>query len=374
MKFDRFAMVALLALGLGCGVSACDGDDEEDVDSCGNGVLDEGEVCDTVNGEIKFADDSKATCELAEQGKFGKPGCAKDCRGYSKGSCSDVKPISSCKAELKKDGNKVSIVSAELGEGENGTKMLQCGPVGTTLEAVLSEVKSVDSVDVDFKDAGDYGCFVVVAGDDKVKHFCSESGALSSIDNDHKTIGSVSILKFKVESSVAAGVLAKWVFTNAEKTTIQNELKAGVAAEEGSDNAVKMSWVPVGDGESNISIVTTMDANGGMTALQIKVTAAGNFTDKQLANDNSHISIGDLSKYAVSKLSLTARYEGAKLYVTEVADNAEKVVRTLDLTKDYASYSVEGFTAGAANINLYGDAAAAKAISIDDLTIEGAAK
>lgn len=137
MKLDkRFVLGAAFVLGLGMNLTACGGDDddngnsgeetqcnvtkesceekgqdfdeancackekggEETEDLCGNGKLDDGEVCDTVDGEVTFASD-KGTCQLwYDENKDqlssslvtddeAKPGCSKDCKAHSQGTC-----------------------------------------------------------------------------------------------------------------------------------------------------------------------------------------------------------------------------------------------------------------------------------------------
>lgn len=109
MKFDkRFVFGAALVLGLGLNLSACGDDDKKDdekpsdppisEDSCKNGVLDAGEVCDTVDGKVVFAE-GKGTCQLwYDENKDTEtsplvndpeavPGCASSCKAHSKGTC-----------------------------------------------------------------------------------------------------------------------------------------------------------------------------------------------------------------------------------------------------------------------------------------------
>ena len=109
MKFDkRFVFGAALVLGLGLNLSACGDDDKKDdekpsdppisEDSCKNGVLDAGEVCDTVDGKVVFAE-GKGTCQLwYDENKDSEtsplvndpeavPGCAKTCMAHAKGTC-----------------------------------------------------------------------------------------------------------------------------------------------------------------------------------------------------------------------------------------------------------------------------------------------
>ena len=109
MKFDkRFIFGAALVLGLGLNLSACGDDDKENgekpsdppatEDTCKNGVLDAGEVCDTVDGKVVFAE-GKGTCQLwYDENKETEtsplvsdpeavPGCASSCKAHSKGTC-----------------------------------------------------------------------------------------------------------------------------------------------------------------------------------------------------------------------------------------------------------------------------------------------
>ena len=114
--------------------------------------------------------------------------------------------------------------------------------------------------------------------------------------------------------------------------------------------------------------------NVSLTALQVKVNKEGLLGDSQKADESSHLSISDLSSFAVTSIALSAKYEGAKIYITEVANDAENLIKSIDATGDFADYVVEGFTAGAKEINIYGDNAAKKAMTIDDITLVGAAK
>lgn len=473
MKFDkRFILGAALVLGLGLNLSACGDDDKENgekpsdppatEDTCKNGVLDAGEVCDTVDGKIVFAE-GKGTCQLwydenketetsplvsdpeavpgcassckahskgtckteaavlcgngkidadevcdigmdgqaktdddviadgktcndYQQGSWkdgGKPSCAKDCKGYGAGSCvsNDVvdTDIQKCTATATYDADSKKATANVSVESEiEYTTSLICAAnsnkLAAALDGTLSGSNEFDASS--FKDAGDYSCIVVVVANDK-KSLCTPTGDVLKVGGDILTFADAAVGSFKIESQVSADTIAKWTFVGLAKDAASDALAAGVAPDEGSASALKLSFVKPAEG---ISITMTADKasnppdNVSLTALQVKVNKEGLLGDSQKADESSHLSISDLSGYSVSSLSLSAKYEGAKIHVTEVANEAENLIKSIDATGEFADYEVTGFTAGAKEINIYGDNAAKKAMTIDDITLVGAAK
>ncbi|MBQ9395533.1 MAG: hypothetical protein IJU23_08445 [Proteobacteria bacterium] len=495
MKFDkRFVLGAALILGLGMNLTACGDDDKkededntckvtkesceeqnkdfdkdkceckakEQSDDCGNGKLDEGEVCDKVDNEVKFAEGkgtcqlwyeensdtetsplvndpeavpgcassckahSKGTCKteaavLCGNGKIddgevcdigmdgqakteddvvtgktckdydaevswkegGIPSCAKDCKNFGKGTCVEegatTGGVSKCtaKATYNAENKKVTAEVTVDSESEYTTSLLcatNSNKLAAALDGTLSGSNEFDASA--FTDAGDYSCIVVVVADDK-KQLCSENGELRSVGGDIQTFADAAVGSFKIESQVSADTIAKWTFVSLTKDAASDALAAGVAPDEGSASALKLSFVKPAEG---ISVTMTADKasnppdNVSLTALQVKPNKEGLLGDTQKADESSHLSIADLSGYSISSVTLSAKYEGAKIYITEVANEAESVIKTIDATADFADYEATGFTSGAKEINIYGDNSSKKAMTIDDITLVGAAK
>lgn len=346
-------------------------------DTCGNGKLDDGEFCDAV-GEgdskvVKFADDAAATCENANQGKFGKPGCNVTCDGYSKGTCSETE-ADTCKAEVAYD-EATHKASATVTASNADTKTaIVCASKTANLAALIDNINE-ESSEFDtsnLKDAGDYVCYVVYL-DKETKSLCSKDGAIIKLSD--ATAENAAIVSFKVESSISSETIAKWTFASATKDTIAEQLKEGIAADEGDKEHTKLSYVD--NGKTGITITLTADNAGAnaLTALQVKVDSDGKLGNTQTEDDSAHISIGDLGMYTITGLKMTAKYEGGKIYVTAVDGSSEVIVKTIeDMTSSYAEKSVSGFASDIAKINIYGDDTVKKAMAIDDVAIEGAAK
>ncbi|MBR4985755.1 MAG: hypothetical protein IKY83_08445 [Proteobacteria bacterium] len=478
MKFDkRFVLSAALVLGLGLSLTACGDDDKKDDDkpadppateTCGNGVLDEGEVCDMINGKAEFAE-SKGTCQLwydenkdtetsplvndpearpgcakncmahskgdckteasvlcgdgiingdevcdigldgnakteddviadgktcndYQQGEWkegGKPSCAKDCKGYGAGTCVSAEvvdtDIQKCTAKVTYDAeNKKATAEVTVESEIEYTTSLLCATNSNKLAAALDGTLS-GSNEFDasaFTDAGDYSCIVVVVANDK-KSLCSENGDVLKVGGEILTFADAAVGSFKIESQVSADTIAKWTFVDYNNTkddpkNIASVITAGIAPEEGTASELKLTWIPLGDNASKIAVKMTADnsgVNNSLTALQLNTSgASGYYGDSQKADESSHLSITDLSGYSITSMAITAKYEDSKLYITEVANEAETVVKTLELTKAYTPNEITGFTADAKAINIYADNASGKAPSIDDITLVGAAK
>ena len=373
---------------------------------CGNGEIDEGELCDVGVDKNNNGEDDKvheaAVCsdykKDVEWQDGGKPGCSTDCMNYSQGSCKstdhvdDVNSVVSCDAtitydeETKQAAAKATVVSKD-NLPVKGTVI--CANSSQALNALVDDVTLVDATDGNLEsifdasaqtDAGEYACTVYVEVEENKGVFCTADGL--KVLTDVNNIGEIALANYTVESQVTADTIAKWTFTNySNNPNDANHIKtaaiAGLSPEEGSDKELKFTWVPVGDTGATIKIVVTEDnsANKALTAFQVRPEAEGKLGNTQVAAESSHISITDLSNYTITELSMTVKYVSV-LYITEVVNESEAVVRTIELNDadNYQSEKVTGFTSGAKAINIYGDNTQSKAFTIDDITIMGAAK
>ncbi|GEM_PF-5514295 len=373
-------------------------------DTCGNGVIDtdKGEICDIGANANDSKDDLLAdgvTCESAlgsgEWVEGGKPACPADCKAktYGNGTCvikgeNDTHGILSCKATITVSDQKATGSAEISAKDDKATKgAIVCALKSAKLDSIVKNATLDDVSKAEFDgssitDAGEYGCFFYVQAEGQSSGvFCSADGAVKPL-SEVNTVADVALADFKVESSVAADTLAKWTFTSYNNTkddpkNIATVLPTGIAADEGSVSTIKLTWIPVGDNGKAINIKMTADSSGtnALTAIQLNTNGQdGKYGDTQKAAESSHLSISDLSDYAISNLKLNAKYEASKLYVTEIASDAENLIKTLDLTKDYTVYDVTGFTAGAKEINIYEDNTSKKAPSIDDIELVGKKK
>ena len=367
-----------------------------DASLCGNGEIDENEICDT-GANPDASDDvmGDATCAslIGEWKEGGAPACASNCFGYKYGTCEevgteenpdDVNSVVSCDATVTYDAEtKVANGKATVVSKDNlpvkGTVI--CAQTSQGLEALVANATLADATDGNLEatydssahtDAGEYGCVVYVQVEESKGVFCTAEGLkeLNAVAN----IGEIALANYTVESQVAADTIAKWTFATATKDGFKDAAIAGIAPDEGADKDLKLTWVPVGENGASIEITLTADnsgTQGSLTAFQVKPGAAEKLGNTQIAAESSHISINDLSVYAITSLSMTARYTG-KLYITEVTDSAETLIKTFeDMTKEYAVKEVTGFSANASAINIYGDNTISGALSIDDLTLVG---
>lgn len=347
-------------------------------DSCGNGSVDGDEKCETIDGKAYVSDGKggkrEATCadwEGGNENMTGAPTCNNKCSGIGKGSCSGV---DTCKAEVAYDEASHKATATVTASNSDAKTAIVCASKTAGLEALVNNKDLAEGKEFDtskLTDAGDYVCYVIYMGD--TRSLCSKDGTIIKLSD--ATVDNAGLASFTVASEVTADTIAKWTFASATKATIAEQVKAGVAADEGDKEKVKLSYVD--NGKEGITVTLTADngGNNALTALQIKVAAAGKLGDTQKEDESAHISIGNLDTYTVTGLKMTARYEGGKIYVTAVDGTSEVIVKTIDdMTKDYAEKTVNGFAAGVSKINIYGDNSVAKAMSIDDVTIEGAAK
>ena len=359
---------------------------------CGNGQIDEGEVCDPgIDGKSITFKKTDASCTDFAPGEYedgGVPGCAKDCNGYAEGTCvgkgnaTGSNGILSCKATLSEADKKITgSVEASAAEEKAVTGKVICALKTSKLDAIVknAELGEIGAVDYDgssLKEGGEYGCFYYVKAEGNSNGaFCSADGSVKKL-SEVDTVADVTLVGFTVESQVASGVLAKWAFSD-ENVKLNEVLPEGLAAEDGSaKDALSLKWVAVGDDGSDIQVKRTAENSDthALTALQLTTSGAeGKYGATQKAEESSHLAISGLTGYSVSSLKMTVKYEDAKVYVTQVASEAETVVKELSLGKDYSLEEVTGFAADASAINLYFDNGSKKAFAMDDLTIEGAA-
>ena len=124
--------------------------------TCKDGNWDEGEKCEIIDNKTMVKDGEnirEATCNdyKKDSGMTGMPGCSKDCKGFSKGTCGEeggdqpaptaINGIKSCKV------NELSFVTAD---GDNKNKIMGKGIVATenaedTVKGAVLCVKSDDA-------------------------------------------------------------------------------------------------------------------------------------------------------------------------------------------------------------------------------------
>jgi hypothetical protein len=369
---------------------------------CGNGQIDDGEVCDIgIDGQAKTDDDvvTGKTCNDYQEGNWkegGKPSCAKDCKslggGFGDTKCvsadvvEEVNGIVSCEASItiaedKATGN--AEVVAKDGKSVSGA--IVCGSLNAGLAPLISKLELSAATDgkhsseisiADFKDKGNYGCFYYVkAADQDNGVFCSTDGTVTS--NTEKTVDDIKLVTFDVAGEVTEGTLATWTFNNyniqSDKTKIAEDMKTGLVPEEGTGSDIKLLWNEVTGVDVSVSLTKATTT----TALQIKNadTTNGNWAATQTKDTNPSLVI-DVANYVISKVAMTASYgkNGGKVYITGETASSESVIKELDLTGSYAQYEIDSIASDVVKVHLYGSNGNGSAINIDDITLVGAAK
>ena len=365
---------------------------------CGNGKIDDGEVCDIgLDGQAKTEDDvvTGKTCkdyDAEVSWKSGDPSCAKDCKGFGKGTCveadavEDVNGIVSCTATITVAENKATgNANVVTSDGKSVSGAIVCGSLNAGLAPLISKLELSAAAEgkhsgevslADFKDKGNYGCFYYVkAADQENGVFCSADGTVTS--DTSKTVDDIKVATFDVAGEVTEGTLATWTFNDyniqSDKTKIAEDMKTGLVPEDGTGSDIKLLWNAV-DG---VDVSVTLTKATTTTALQIKNadTTNGNWAATQTKDTNSSLVI-DIANYVVSKVAMTASYgkAGGKVYITGETASSESVIKELELTGSYMPYEIDSIADDVVKLHLYGSNGNGSAINIDDITVMGAAK
>ena len=389
MKIDkRFFLSALLSVGLAFGMTACGGDDSDDSGNdqenqngenngdgteslCGNGVIDEDEVCDIGLDKIQHNDDDviakDATCQMygessaTDKGKEwvdGAPRCAKDCKSLSKGTCvskdeqsaqeaEGVNGILKCSSTLavtKESATaKVSYTMGSMTPDSGVQAAILCSPTTASIDAAINgTVNYVDgangeanaTLDVSGLKPGEYLCYVVVRASNKGAVVCPLDDGTPA-----KASGGIDVLE---ESSTVSltidapeGVMATWNDFSMQNmsTTIVSE--AGMLSQAGADTAASLRFVIVSGVADNYEMKISQNAAGsGNTALRLG-TKGGSAIEafshvKNLKSDeNSHllISSANMGGKSIKIVAKTGKY-GGKFSV---------VAGTDEIIKEFAS-------------------------------------
>ena len=361
MKLDkRFFLTALLSVGLSFGLAACSSDSNDETkpddnnevkELCGNGVIDADaeEVCDIGVDKIQHnADDvmpKDATCEMygeassSDKGKTwvsGAPACAKDCKGFAKGTCQSkdeqeqeesegVNGILKCGSDLEVTPNGATAqVSYEMGSttADSGVKAaIVCSAKTATIDADVNSAQYVDAAQGSAQvglsaptKPGDYICYVIVKAGDKGAVVCplengtpaKASGVISDIESFTKG--------YKVEA--AEGVVATWHNFSDGKIDEILISDAGMLSQVGSeDAAASLKFVMVNSVAKDYTIAKGKAASGEITALNIgnkKVDKGFAQTKTTTADANSHlvISSANMAGKTIKIVAKTGIYSG----------------------------------------------------------------
>ena len=189
--------------------------------TCKDGNWDEGEKCDIIDNKTMVKDGEnirEATCNdyKKDSGMTGMPGCSKDCKGFSKGTCGEeggdqpaptaINGIKSCKVDelsfVTADGDnknkimgKVTVVTENAETTVKGAVLCEKADADTKYGSMISAGKdlvadAVDGVVTSYTkaytaaDNGAYKCVVVVqdASVEGLKTnkavICSDTGAI----------------------------------------------------------------------------------------------------------------------------------------------------------------------------------------------------
>lgn len=362
MKLDkRFFLTALLSVGLSFGLAACSSDSNDETkpddnnevkELCGNGVIDAEEVCDIGVDKIQHNGDdvmpNNATCEMygeassSDKGKTwvsGAPACAKDCKGFAKGTCvsqdtqeqkesEGVNGILKCGSDLAvSDNGATAQVTYEMGSttADSGVKAaIVCSAPTAKIDAAIQSVQYVDaaegsaqlSFDVSGLSAGDYVCYVVVKAADKGAVVCPlENGTPAKASGDISALAG-STKDYKVEA--AEGVVATW---NNFNITDMKELITtdGIVSQAGSDTAATLKFVVVTGSLKDDYVVKNgrNAANDDNTALQLGTNGGSSKngfaqTKTITADANSHllISSANMAGKTIKIVAKTGTYGG----------------------------------------------------------------
>lgn len=359
MKLDkRFFLTALLSVSLSFGLAACsndsnnEGENNEQEVTCGNGKIDTdaGEVCDIGVDKIQHnADDvmpNDATCEMygeassSDKGKTwvsGAPACAKDCKGFAKGTCQSkdeqeqeesegVNGILKCGSDLAvSDNGAIAQVTYEMGvtTPDSGVKaaILCSAPtatIGSAVAAASYEDAAEGSAQVTISaptQPGDYVCYVIVKAGDKGAVVCPiDNGTPAKASGDISALEG-STVPYKVKPK--EGVVATWnKFNIADmKTLITTD---GIASQAGSDTAATLKFVVVNGSLDDYAVKNGRNAaNDDNTALQLGTDGGssknGFATTKTIkADKNSHllISSDNMAGKTIKIVAKTGIYGG----------------------------------------------------------------
>ncbi|MFA5624089.1 MAG: hypothetical protein WC966_03390 [Bradymonadales bacterium] len=253
--------------------------------SCGDGTLQDNEICDEKDGNILWKD-GEGTCEkYAEQEgqgmvySSGAPGCAKDCRHYAKGTCVKAEPISTCQAInfVNDEENKSITAKANVkydGEIPHGAEVkfgcfgktsainsLQVWGRALIVESGCTEELLCDyDITYDYSEltADEYACVLVVDVDSKLYACGAETSSVATVTNA-SIAGDLPHNALTIEGQAVEGtILAKWEFTyinsagymdqNAFKTELSEGIKPSI--KESINNNAKFEHI-VADPEHN---------------------------------------------------------------------------------------------------------------------------
>ena len=380
MKLDkRFFLTALLSVGLSFGLAACSSDSNDETkpddnnevkELCGNGEIDAdaGEVCDIGVDKIQHnADDvmpKDATCEMygeassSDKGKTwvsGAPACAKDCKGFAKGTCQSkdeqeqeesegINGILKCGSDLAVTANgAIAQVTYEMGvtTPDSGVKAaIVCSAPTAKIDAAIQSVQYMDAAqgkaDVTISaptQPGDYVCYVIVKAGDKGAVVCPlANGTPAKASGDISAIEG-STVPYKVDPP--AGLVATWNNFGAKSIATILTSEAGMPVNAGSDTAASLKFVMVGGtGVDDYDIGQGQAAVGGsvITALKIgnhKVGKGFAQTKTITADANSHLLISS-ANMAGKTIKIVAKTgeQGGKYSV---------VAGTREIIEDFAS-------------------------------------
>ena len=432
MKLDkRFFLSALLSVGLAVGMAACGGDDnkgndnnnnEEGESKCGNGVIDEDaeEICDIGLDKTQHSDDdvvaNDATCEMYaatssndkdKTGWEGKPRCAKDCKGLSKGTCvsaeereaqnnEGVNGILKCGSTLavsyeRKDATAgISYVMGSTTPDSNVKAAIICSAATARIDAsvattdfVASGESGVVSLSLELASlpAGSYVCYVALKAGDNGAVVCPltegtpvrASGAIADL-------GIAATVDYTVEAQ--EGVIAEWNNFNITdmKTVITSE--AGIVAQAGSDTAASLKFVLVNAGETDVNVKQGQNAAGDPNALQFGPNGGsgkpGFAHEKNLkADENSHfiISSNNMGGKTIKVVAKTGDRNGNNIAKLSVVAGETEIISEFSSAAEYSAATSDTIPAGTTSLYLYPwfDACSESScgnINIDSIVIE----
>lgn len=380
MKLDkRFFLTALLSVGLSFGLAACSSDSNDETkpddnnevkELCGNGEIDAdaGEVCDIGVDKIQHNGDdvmpNDATCEMygeassSDKGKTwvsGAPACAKDCKGFAKGTCQSkdeqeqeesegVNGILKCGSDLAvSDNGATAQVTYEMGSttADSGVKAaIVCSAPTAKIDAAIQSVQYVDAAEGSAQvsisaptQPGDYACYVIVKAGDKGAVVCPlENGTPA------RAAGNISDITGSTKDytvAAAEGVIATWNnFSDNNIATILTS-EAGMLSQAGSDAAASLKFVMANSTVVDDYIIGSGQAAAGgsvITALKIgnkKVDTGFAQTKTTTADANSHlvISSDNMAGKTIKVVAKTGK-QGGKYSV---------VAGTTEIIEDFAS-------------------------------------
>ena len=414
MKLNKsIFLTTLLSMGLCVGFVACGDDDDDKGDDkgesvactddnvstecgsgevclngfcslCGNGKIDEGEVCDIGVDKKKGSSDDViaegATCKTygessstekdLEWVEGGVPSCAVNCKALAKGTCQSeaeaeidegkgVNGIVACGSDLSfddagKGSAKVTYQTGTDTPDSNVKAGIVCSSPKAVVDADVANATLVDaaggkgevSADMSALSAGSYVCYVVVKAGDKGAVVCPLASGKPA-----KATGSVTELtNSTVEYTVAGeeGTLAEWAdFSGGEMAKdIVSDAGLVPTTPEGAAARLKLKLV---DDAGNYKILKGQSSvASSITALQLgnaKVNQEGGFPKAKPATfdeTNSHLVISSDS-FGGKTIEISAKTKNDKGTggMFSVVVGSTEIIADVNSANEYVMKSAE---------------------------------